>query len=288
MSFDSLQGGLALARLVHLASLALLFGALLFPWYTGARPAARTAGLVVAAMLALAAGLLWFAFTAAGMAGQLSAAWDGAVLAQVLNETDFGRVWVLRLAAIAVLVPLAASRSNAGRAFALALCAAALASLAFTGHANEEEGRLGLLHKAADGLHLLTAGLWLGALPALARVLSRASAEEAYRTVRSFSRWAMAAVVLLIGTGAINAALILGSPADLALSAYGQLLLLKLLLVTGMLALAGFNQRRLTPALAGAGGASAAARLRRHCWLELSLGVGVVAVVALLGITPPD
>jgi putative copper resistance protein D len=58
-----------------------------------------------------------------------------------------------------------------------------------------------------------------------------------------------AAVAVLIGSGLVNAWLLVGPPTRLLTTPYGQLLLVKVCLLTGMLALAVQNRFRLVPAL---------------------------------------
>jgi putative copper export protein len=57
------------------------------------------------------------------------------------------------------------------------------------------------------------------------------------------------AVATLVGTGVINGWFLVGSPSNLIEQPYGPILLLKLLLFTGMLALAAVNRFWLVPAL---------------------------------------
>ena len=292
---DSVALGLIASRFAHFGALALLFGALLFPVYAY-RGAARVQALgqrpgpVAAAIVAILSGLAWYMFTSANMAGSLSAAWDPSTLADV-GDTDFGRLWLGRMAVLLVVLVLLLQRSRPAWLLALAVSAGALGSLAWTGHANADDGQIGILHKSADVAHLLTAGLWLGALPALAARLQhpdQADDVSAFDVVSRFSRVAMPAVALLIASGLANAALIMSSPWDLAATDYGRWLCLKLALVGVMLALAAINRQRLTPALQAAGSTSTARRLRRHCYTELGLGFGVLAVVAILGMTSPS
>ncbi len=294
MVADPIDVGLAAARFAHYAGLTLLFGALLFPVYAepvagrGGAKAPRP-GLIVLALLALLSGLMWFAFTSAGMAGSLSAAWDLTTWSDVLNDTAFGRLWLGRAAGVvAVIILLLAPQSRAVRLAAGLASGAVLASLAWTGHANDDDGAIASVHKAADVAHLLSAGLWLGALPVLASSL-RAGLEPAvaFELVSRFSRMAVAAVALLVASGALNTALIMTAPSDLLTTVYGRWLCLKLFLVALMLGFAAFNRQRLTPALQGEGSVMAGSRLRRHCYLELGLGAGVLAVVALLGTLSP-
>src|SRR5262249_25090795 len=100
------------------------------------------------------------------------------------------------------------------------------------------------------------------------------------------------AVAALIGSGLINAWMLVGSPGKLVTTRYGQLLLLKLSLLVGMLALAALNRFRFVPSLLVAReGAQPAAspllRLQRNVLGEQVLGLAVVLVVGFLGTTQP-
>jgi len=98
-------------------------------------------------------------------------------------------------------------------------CSAAgvLVSLAWAGHAIGTETSMRPIHVAADSLHLLGAGLWLGALAPLLFVLARARATPAREwhalaasATRRFSTLGMFAVDALAMTGLINAWLLVG------------------------------------------------------------------------------
>ena len=94
-----------------------------------------------------------------------------------------------------------------------------------------------------------------GTAGARVRAYARAtipSAENTAHTVAalvSFSGMGYAAVAVLIGSGLVNAWLLVGPPTRLLTTPYGQLLLVKVCLLTGMLALAVQNRFRLVPAL---------------------------------------
>ncbi|KAK0338878.1 hypothetical protein LTR94_036782, partial [Friedmanniomyces endolithicus] len=60
---------------------------------------------------------------------------------------------------------------------AMIAAAAALATLAWNGHGAASEGSTGWLHLTADILHLLAAGLWVGALFGLLLLMARRAEE---------------------------------------------------------------------------------------------------------------
>jgi putative copper resistance protein D len=226
-------------------------------------------------------------------------------LANVLADTVFGQAWSLRavlaLALLGLWLGWLEGSERPGSAWLLAalVAGALLASLAWAGHANAEIGVEGWIHHACDAAHLLAAGAWLGGLAPLAAVLGRLgggpASHEARRCARIAARFgnlAAGCVGVLVATGIVNAYFLLPTPLSLVDTAYGKLLLAKILLFAAMLAIAAVNRMRLTPALGAARddpglAGSAARRLRRNVWIEQALGFAVILIVAALGITPP-
>jgi putative copper resistance protein D len=285
---DAATLSLILARFAHFAALALLFGASIFPTYAGPfesnSPSAGSAP-ITAALIAVVSGAAWFALTTANMAGSLSAAWDGASLLTVVTETSFGGLWLGRMAALLLVAILLRFQNKTARVVTIALSAGALTSLAWTGHANGTAGEPRLVHRLTDVLHLLAAGLWIGALPMLAQRL-QASRAAAFEAVFRFSRVAVPTVALLLATGVANTFLIFAGPQDLVGTTYGRWLCVKLAFVAAMVGLAVINRQRLTPSLQG-GSIVAQKQLRRNALIELALGLCVLAVVAVLGALSP-
>lgn len=252
-----------------------------------------------------ASGAAWLVAQAVSMSGTgIVRSLDRETLGAVLTETLFGRVWIVRLAlalalgATIVLIGRTSARlEGMAWACALPLACALLGSLAWAGHASAEQGFERLFHLAADVLHLLAAGAWLGALPALAFVLRRArrSADPwelafAARSTRRFSALGLASVTALVLTGTINAWYTVGSIPAMFGTTYGWLLSTKLVLFAGMVSLAVVNRLRLMPRLTGASADSvlpALERLSRNTVAETVLGLGVLGVVGALGVTIP-
>jgi putative copper resistance protein D len=281
------------ARLLHEAALLVLFGVACFPAYAGPgldhRPdfqAWRRRRVAGAATLALIGGLFWLAFTAADMSGQPADAFSPSALAGIVSDTDFGKLWALRLAGCVALILAVWSPRLRG---ALApLAALVLASLAGTGHADSPEGPVGRLHQAADATHLLAAGLWIGALWALGwLVVHLPQTPETEMALRRFSGVGQLAVAVLVLTGAVNVLGVLGDPAKLLTTRYGQLLDVKLAAFVGMLALAALNRFVLSPRLATGARGDSLRRLRYQILGEQALSLLVVAIVALIGTLDP-
>ena len=263
----------------------------------------RTAGWCLSILLAT--WLLWLALTAASMSGEtLSQSLSVDLLHTVLARTTFGHVWLLRFA-LAILLALHLLRVRRKKAAASALgpsgaftSALLLASLAWAGHAVGTGMPLRPVHLAADALHLLGAGLWLGALVPLFFMFDGARRQSgdawlpfAAMATRSFSTLGVIAMATLLASGAINAWFLAGSVDALVSTDYGRLVLTKLGLFLAIILIAAFNRFRLTPRLQQEDGAvrgAALASLWRNAMLEIVLGVAALGVAALLGTTPPS
>ena len=143
-----------------------------------------------------------------------------------------------------------------------------------TGHA---AGASNLLEPAADAVHALAAGVWAGGLLALVVLAGTAGPRPGAEVFARFSRLALGAVLVLVGTGTLAAVVQLGDWDDLWQSGYGQLLAVKLVLVAAVLATALVARRTV--------------RTGGSPWQPVRYeAVGTVAVLALtaaLGVTPP-
>jgi putative copper resistance protein D len=293
---------LASARFLHYTAATVMFGAALFPLYAFAGRTdgglARVVSIApkVAAIAALVSGVAWFLFTAAGMAGDLASILDLPSLWFVAVATPFGRAWLARMALAGLIVWLTLGRPSRARTLAL-LSGMLLASIALTGHTQVEGGAAGLLHVGADAAHLLGAGAWLGALVpllALSRVepqAARARGLDIGLTLSTFSSVGVAAVVVLVLTGLVNAWFLVGDPRRLVTTPYGLVLSAKLAAFALMLVLAAANRFWITAALSAGVNVEEAgpwlARLRRHIVAEQALGLLVLALVGYLGTQAP-
>ncbi len=300
----------AVARTVHYASTLVLFGEFVLvllmtlpAWRTVRRRGTGNA-IVVTSVIArwsmvasLASGIAWLAAEAAAMSGlTLAHAIAPDVLGRVLWETAFGRVWMLRFALCIVLGVLlvVSRRSNRERSGflpltigATAAAAVYLAALAWTGHAAAGTGTDGDIEIVADVVHLIAAGAWLGALPGFAVVLARAHSTDAAALVaRRFSTLAALCVFALIASGVVNAWFRIGDVPALIGTDYGRILLAKLALFAAMLAVALASRGSVALRLAH-GETRARSSLRRNVLLEIALGIGVVSLVGVLGLTVP-
>ena len=299
---------LVLARIAQYAAAAVLFGSPLFFLYgLPRRGGAAAAGLAwprpllgVASALLLAGAVAGLAAQTATMTGAPADAFKPRAWLSVVTGADFGPVLAGRIALglVALAVASLGRRSAALWGVTSLLGAAALASFAWTGHGASDDGLAGAVHLAGDVVHLLAAGVWLGALAALAILLftSRPRAaptaiEALHRGLAGFSGVGLATVAILMASGVLNSWFLVGPGhvRDLLATDWGRLLCAKVVVFIGMLGLAGLNRFRLTPELERslADPAAALRRLRASVAVETCAGVAVLVLVGVLGILAP-
>lgn len=284
-----------------------LFGLSAFSLY-GLRAGERDSALalrpwlVVSGGFALLLSLCSLALMASAMAGTPLWPVDQATIGMLLTESDVGTAWIVRMAAL-VLAAVAAMFA-AGRGpwlgFVALASGVALASLAWTGHGAMDEGLTGWLHLAADILHLIAAGVWVGALLGLILLVSRPAmrvdAEHlglTHRALHGFGTVGTIVVGTIVVTGLVNGWLLvgIGNLGSLGSTIYGRLLLAKLALFVAMVGLASLNRFRLTPAfeasIAAADHRGALGALRASLAVETACVVTILGLVAWLGMLEP-
>jgi putative copper resistance protein D len=293
-----------IARFLQYAGAAVLFGTALLR-LTGL-PALSEQGrlwpkwLFLGAASALAVGAcLSLAAQSAMMNGVAISALTGADVATVLSGTQWGYALATRLAFS--LIALGAALLKPARTMLVVLVllgAGCLMSFAYTGHGASDDGFAGSVHLISDMIHALAAGVWLGALVGFFILLRRVEvtapqAAIAGKSLSDFSRIGTASVTVLLLTGLINSAFLIGLAGlpKLLSSAYGVLLSVKLVLFVIMLGLAARNRFYLTPdLLAAADEASrrkAMSALRLSVTLETLAGLAILALVAVFGMMEP-
>jgi putative copper resistance protein D len=217
----------------------------------------------------------------------------------VLFETQFGRVWQLRLGLIAtafmlVLVALAVTQVKARSALIAVLWLVSiivLVLLALISH--EAAATVGPFGASSDMLHLCAAGLWIGGLVPLSIFLERVRrsfslGETVVRVVRRFSTLSLSCVSVLIVSGISNSWLLVGSIHALFTTPYGRLLLFKLALFVMLIGFGARNRFLVKAKLPKpTADPELVAQLRRNVLREACLGVAVIVIVGCLGVTPP-
>jgi len=256
-----------------------------------------------ALVLEAISGFVWFWFVAAEMSDQPP--WgllDPADLNTVLWQTQFGRIWLGRVAigiALGVALyfvscqeareSLKPSRLNR---LVLVISICLLITLAWAGH-----GAAGIhyhvLHLLADILHLLIGAIWpMGLIPMVGFLWYVHKGNESLpanreaEALRRFSEISLWAVLILVVTGVTNGWLMVGSWENLATTTYGRLLFGKVLAVGIMIGLGAYNRFFLLPQMEA--GISVFGTLQKIILLESGLALVVLFFVGTMGMTSPS
>ena len=173
-----------------------------------------------------------------------------------------------------------------------------LISQAYLGHAAEGgAGLYGDIMVTVYSIHVIAAGAWVGGLPPLLFALveqrhfgPNEAREWSVDILLRYSLMGMVAVTLIVASGITNAGFrVAGSFDKLFDTSYGNVLFTKIGIVILLLALAYFNRFIALPRLRAASlkGMGQINRLRYSVAFEIVLGIAVLGVAAVLGITPP-
>lgn len=285
-----------LCRFLHFLAVMLMFGisiftALLAPDRFSSILKNRLSSLLIFSTflgLAFAIGLL------AIQAGMMGDGWSDTYRLSVwwaVLGTRFGEIWQwhLGLSILSMWVVLLGTTRLYYRLM-VGCSTLLLASLAFTGHAAMHDGVVGWIHQTNQILHLLSAGYWLGCLPALLVCLAHTARNdvkrEAITTLIRFSSWGHLAVALVLATGVINSIIILRETSLTLTSAYQMLLLSKVILVLLMIIIAVINRYLIVPMLRKL-------PVKAHHWLvinsyvEIILGAAVLLLVSIFATMAP-
>jgi copper transport protein len=197
-------------------------------------------------------------------------------------DTSFGRTVLISLAALAaalfsLLVPRVA------KPITVVALAGVGTALAASGHASAAEPQW--LTRPMVFLHGVGIAFWGGALVPLGLALLR-KAPMATSFLSRFSSSILPAFTVLVVAGVVLAVIQVGTPSALLDTAYGRLLVAKLVLLALLFALAAFNRWRLT-ASAASGDGQAGARLARSICMETLLVLLIFGVAAGWRFTPP-
>jgi copper transport protein len=160
------------------------------------------------------------------------------------------------------------ARRRVGLALAGVLALVAIEAHVAAGHAATSPARV--IFQIA---HFGAAGVWIGGLVAL--LLGSRSG----LAMRRFSRMAGAAFGVVVVTGTLRAVEELPSPSQLVMSAYGRVILLKVVLVVPIAALAWRNRRAVMAGKLG--------NIVRTSRAELGLAGGALLTAAVLGALAP-
>ena len=278
----------AVAQVSAYAGTALVLGASLFLfvlWPAGQSDARMRRVLVVACAVlgfgAVGTLLVQGPYVSGGGLGGLV---DPSLLMETVTSS-YGRPLLLRILAAALSVPVLGlwpkvsddEGSGPGGVAAAGNVLLLAASFALTGHPTEATPRL--LAEILDGVHLVSAGVWLGGLVVLfVAFLPTTSERDQQAVLPRWSRIAAGCVAALVVTGSYQSWREVRSFDALTATSYGRLLLGKVAVVLVIFAVAAVARQRLrTPGV-----------LRPLVTAEAVLGLVVLGVTSFLVATPPS
>jgi len=251
----------------------------------------------------IVSGGLWLWIATAQMSDDsLLGVLDFGVMRTVLEQTQFGQLWFCRMgpALVQGIILVVAYRRNFLSCekslwlwIAIGLSLLLLISLAWAGHAasgtHDRTWHIGI-----DVFHLAIASVWpIGLIPlavflwTLPEFLPASELKYVILSLSRFSNTSVVAVTLLFLTGLTNAWFFIPSISALFTSTYGKLLLGKVILFSIMVGLGALNRFWHLPELEAVGSRISFIRLRKVVLIESMLGVIVLLIVGLMGMTAP-
>lgn len=206
-------------------------------------------------------------------------------LQSIAEGTRFGRAFIamtLGFALVAALLFLAWLSDRPAPLWPAFLLGLGLTSgLSLSGH-SATGPRSSSASELADWVHLSAATLWVGGLVQLLLVVWPAAPELRRRAFVRFSRLATGLIALLLGAGIYLSVLRLPQLQDLWSEGYGQVLLVKLGLVTVALVWGALHHFLVPPALEQPGGEGLLVRVRRSLLGEAAVGMAILLIAAVL------
>lgn len=185
--------------------------------------------------------------------GQWESAFALSLLVNLVTSSTFGLFWLIRelllLLALRMAFYLVQFKTGATRVSSmlgwanLVLGLVLFTTIALTSHAAAVKSSLIVEAVMADWFHLLAAALWIGGMMAIAAlyvpILHTRSTVERTRSLMmvlpSFTPWAVSGVILMAITGPMSASTQFSAWEQLLTTLYGQLLLVKIFLISVLL-----------------------------------------------------
>jgi copper resistance protein D len=232
---------------------------------------------VVSACVAIVLLILQYLLEAARMGGDLAGVFDLELQALVFHSSAASALAV-RAVGLLILAIALSLKNRPGIALVTAATVVVLLGFTLMGHTTSHSPRWLLTPLLLA--HLLVVAFWFGALVPLGLAARYENARTAGAAVEAFSTAATWIVPALFVAGLALAAVLLGSFAGLR-SAYGQLLMLKVLGFAVLMGLASLNKWRLGPGVA-AGDGRLVRNFRRSLQLEYVIMAAVLTVTAVM------
>jgi copper transport protein len=186
---------------------------------------------------------------------------------------------VLVLAVGVLLLTLARRTAAVWRGAAVVLALAVVFTYSDVGHAYAQHPAP--LWIGIDALHLAAISLWIGGLLMFAfGSTTWLSDPDSEAIVRRFSATAMVAVPVIVATGVAQTLKLAGNLDDLTSTSWGRTLLVKVAVVTVLVAIGGVSQWLLRN--------DGPPAIKRNVLVEALIGIAVIGLAAALVALPPQ
>ena len=268
-------------RLSIFLSLAVLVGAIVLLWsHDPRRLVPRTRIMVHGAWLVLGAATVeaLFAFGPHAAGVKIYKAFHGDLVAATLTTT-FGRAQVVRIVLLAVMWPiLSGFVEGKRRRLPLALTLGGIiVTVSVSGHAISTSPMV--VGVVVDMLHVVALGSWIGGLFVLVFVGRRLGDSQMLTVTDRFSGIAQIALPVVVASGIAQSWLLVRDPSQIFTTQFGRTLVVKVALVSVIIALSATARRALKRRDVG--------NLRTTVAFEVVVAVVVMAVTAsLTGLSP--
>lgn len=272
----------ALTRALSDGAAVVVLGLAVVPWLDTARHRPELAGRSITAMAVagwvwLAAELIRLVTTAAATAAVAVPDLGVRTAIEFALSTTAGRAnLICVVSALLVVVATVAARTPGASLVIAGIAALGTAARTLAGHLSESP-----LGGLAVTLHALAAALWCGALAAMVLVVDRRG--QWARMLPRFSALSLWSVLVLLAGGLLSAVTVLDSPAELVETGYGRLVLAKIVLTAGLMALAWHNRSRWLPSARGH--RVSAEESNRRSDIELALMAVALTLAAALAVS---
>ena len=188
--------------------------------------------------------LLMFFSVAGNLGGDIASVIEPLML-QLALESKSGVGFLTAFISFMVMLMAHRLRGHANRFGLLVGSAALLLSFTMSGHSQLG----GFLSQLLLMVHLFGIAFWLGALFPFRWMCLQPDTHNLSTVAHRFGVLAMGYVSLLLSAGVGYASLLLGNVSLMLTTQYGNVLLLKIVLVAALLSLAALNKFRLVPSL---------------------------------------
>ncbi|MGB1428746.1 MAG: copper resistance D family protein [Cycloclasticus sp.] len=228
-------------------------------------------------IIGLVSALTSYALAGARLTGELSDAFDPDMLS-ILWQTPVGTALLFRVLGFSLII-IGLFSGKMSKSLTAIGCLVVLGSFVTIGHVADISN---FVFQILLLIHLIGIAIWVGVLFPLYRLSSDpAQITTTEEIAHRFGRLAMIFVPVLLIAGGWMAYQLVNSFTNLFTTGYGQTLLIKVVITTGLLTLAAANKLRFVPALR-VGDSAALKHLKYSVLAEIMLVIFILSTTAVL------